>query len=79
MSDPVSATLRVRLKPWAAPNFARRADIEDQSSEGAIPVNDLDDDALEDMALAWIEDLYRKAGQRRCPFYKTAKVGGSNA
>lgn len=66
----INATIKVTLKPWAAPNFATRPTGE---GEG-IPVKELHEDTLEDMALAWLDDLYRKAG-KRSPFFKHAKMG----
>lgn len=71
MGDPIRATLSIALKPWDAPSFARRAHI-DSDEASAVHVRDLDSDALEDMALAWLNDLYRKAG-KRSPFYKPAR------
>lgn len=67
----IKATLSIELEPWSAPNFAKRAGAEERE---AIPVRELDDDALEDLALAWVRDLYKKAGRAHCPFYKPAKV-----
>lgn len=72
--DTISATLRVELKPWIAPNFASRISDGDGRG-GSIPVKELDDDTLEDMALAWVRDLYAKAGRSHAPFYKPAKDG----
>lgn len=68
----VSATLRVELSPWEAPNFARRVGADD-SDITAVHVSDLDDDALEDLALAWVRELYTKAKRTHCPFYKPVK------
>lgn len=70
----VSATLKIKLKPWTAPNYVGRADSSDPTAP-SIPVADLDDDALEDLALAWLRDLYTKAGRRHCPFRKETKLG----
>jgi hypothetical protein len=61
--DGISATLKVRLKPWAAPNYARVVGMDESSADSAIPVADLDPQALEQMALAWLSDLYSKAGR----------------
>lgn len=65
-AKPIKATIHVSIKPWDAPNFAVRSEVGD----GGIPVKDLDDDALEEAAYAWLVDLYRKAGRRTCPFYR---------
>lgn len=70
---PIQATLKVALKPWPAPSYASRVAKGAEKSSG-IHVSDLSDDALEDLALAWIEDLYRKAGRPHAPFYKPAKA-----
>lgn len=55
------ATIEMKLNPWRAPNFATIADAPDAKS---IPVADLPADVLQDMACAWLEDLYAKAGKR---------------
>lgn len=68
----INATIKVVLKPWDAPNFARRDHVGD-GSENAIHVSELDENALEDMALAWLDELYRKA-KRTSPFDKPAKA-----
>jgi hypothetical protein len=64
---PIAAKLSVKFSRWQAPNFA----ILVGESEAAIPVRDLSDDALEDLALAWLGDLYTAAGRRYCPFHKS--------
>jgi hypothetical protein len=70
----IYATINVTLKPWEAPNFAVRATATVPGAEMAgIPVKELDDDTLEAMALAWVRDLYRKAGRTRCPFREIPK------
>ncbi|WP_300573528.1 hypothetical protein [Phenylobacterium sp.] len=77
----VTTTIRVTLKAWEAPNFAVRvyastpsagSSISSAESTG-IPIREIDPDALQSMAMAWLEDLYRKAG-RSCPFYPPAKM-----
>ena len=68
----IKATIRVELRPWRAPAFASRLNGT-ENSEG-IPVAELDDDTLEDMALAWISELYSNAGRRFVPFYKPARA-----
>jgi hypothetical protein len=74
---PIKATLKVSLAPWRAPNFARHAQREEGTEGSAIPVADLDDDALEDLALAWVRDLYRNAGRTYAPFHKPVKAAPS--
>lgn len=69
----VTATLKVKLAPWQVPNFARRAGPEEADESFAIPIKDLDEGALEDMALAWVHELYAKAGRHYCPFTKPAQ------
>lgn len=63
MEDGINATLRVKLKPWSAPNYARVVGMDESSADSAIPVADLDPEALEMMAMAWVADLYEKAGR----------------
>lgn len=64
MSKPVTAKITVALRPWSAPNFATRP-----SGEGeGIPVAELSEEALEELAERWLQDLYRKAGRSQMPF-----------
>lgn len=72
--DSITATVTLKLKPWQVPNFAVRADRVEGAEASSVHVSDLDEDALEDMALAWVRELYTKAGQRYCPFRKQAKA-----
>lgn len=67
----ISATIKVELKPWQAPRFAIRHGANDETF--GIPVAELDDDTLENMALAWVRQLYLNAGRKHAPFYKPAK------
>lgn len=70
--DVISATLRVKLKPWSAPSFAAR-ETEAGEDRESVHVSELSAETLEAMALAWLRDLYRKAEQR-CPFSETPKA-----
>lgn len=77
LTKSIKATIQVELSPWRAPNFARRVTDDDSEGQGSIPVRELDDNTLEDMALAWIKHLYMNAGRTYVPFHKPVRDGGS--
>lgn len=79
MTESIDATLRIKLKPWTAPNFARIEGFSETSTNSAIPVADLDADTLDALALAWIGDLFTKAGRNWSPelVARTIKAGSS--
>lgn len=62
-------TTSIEIKPWKAPNFAvpQTSESHSRSDPTSIPVADLDQEALDDLVLQWIADLYKKAG-KRSPF-----------
>ena len=62
MSVPVKTTVTVTFKSWNTPNFANFEDKANESKNGSIRVEDLELDALNAMAEAWLNDLYEKAG-----------------
>lgn len=47
----------VKFKHWRAPNFAV-IETTDAKDGHPIPVGDLDADALEALAVSWLNDLY---------------------
>lgn len=58
----------IELEPWKAPNFARQKAPPRRREDGitetpGIPVADLPASTLREMAQAWLEDLYAKAGK----------------
>lgn len=69
----IKATIKAELATWRAPNFARRITDGADEGQGSIPVRELDDSALEGLAMAWLEDLYRIAGRRYCPFRRPVR------
>lgn len=77
----INATLKVVLKPWSAPNFAIRRDdagtVEGSDHASGIPVRELDDATLDQMAKAWLDDLYARAGRTYHPF-SASRVSGED-
>jgi len=68
----VEVRMTVRFTPWQAPNFATVQTKPGFKQDGmqplpSIPVDVLDDDALQVLAQSWLTDLYAKAG-KICPF-----------
>jgi len=75
----MNATIRLKLKPLNVPNFAI-IELSPRKHEGgsepspAVPLSELDADALEDLAYGFLIDFFKKAA-RPCPFYRPAKAG----
>lgn len=66
MSLEIKTTIKFRA--WRAPNYALLENAKDGDREcHTIPVDDLDEAALEALARAWLEDLYGKT-QHTSPF-----------
>ena len=63
----------IELKPFIVPTFARAKPSAKSASEGGtvetpgFHLSDLTQETLDDLALQWIADLYKKAG-KRSPF-----------
>jgi hypothetical protein len=62
------AELRMKLKPWAVPNFATIELPPEPKQNGfrelpSIAVAELSADALSDLAEQWLTELYQKAGK----------------
>lgn len=51
-------TAPVALRPWPAPNFAVVKSGDDTLS---IPIRDLPEETLDELAAAWLTELYQKA------------------
>lgn len=67
MGDSVTAQVAVSFKAWPTPNFANVAVPPGLRQEGiaplpSIPVAALDKVALDALAMAWVSELYEKAG-----------------
>lgn len=56
----VSATITVQLKPWPTPNLA----IPTTDGKPSVAVGDLPTSAVDALARAWLDELYKKAGHR---------------
>ena len=73
----MSATVKLPLKPLAVPNFVGVA-LSSSNEEGegnwdhTVPVKELDEDALEELAYGFLLALYKKAN-KHCPFYRPAR------
>lgn len=74
----MDATVKMKLKPLMVPNFAVVQLAPVKREEGfnqaqAVPISELDEDALEALAYGFLIDFYKKAG-KRCPFYRPARA-----
>lgn len=69
------ATVELKLKPFNVPAFAH-VDLPERegktSLSPAIPIAELSEDAIEDLAMEWLEALYANRG-KRCPFRRPAR------
>jgi hypothetical protein len=79
----MGATVKLSLKPLMVPNFvgvqlSSRSKSSDGLGEYTVPVSELDEDALEDLAYGFLLDFYKKAG-KHCPFYRPVKAEAYNA
>ncbi len=52
-------SIKVDLKEWKVPNFA----IVEGNDKTSIPVGGLPQEALDELARAWLDELYAKAGK----------------
>lgn len=64
----VEVKTSVRFNTWQVPNFATvttppRPKQEGMQAAPTIAIGDLDVAALDALAAAWLEELYKKAGQ----------------
>lgn len=74
------AMIEMKMRPWLAPNFAQVESPVGRRQDGilvpnGIPVAEIPEHVLHDMALDWVSDLYRKAG-KPCPWVKLKPSGG---
>jgi hypothetical protein len=73
----MSATVKLKLKALTIPNFVGVEFSPRTTKEGlgdfTVPVSELDEDALEDLAYGFLTDFYKKAG-KQCPFYRPARA-----
>lgn len=63
------ATIETKLQPFSVPNFAIVEEPAHPRQEGfrdprAIPISELPDSTLQQMAADWLRDLYDRAGKR---------------
>jgi hypothetical protein len=70
----MTASIRLPLKPWQVPNFANvdmppRPRQDGMVSNPSFKVEELAQDALDDLAAQWLADLYTKAN-KTSPFTK---------
>lgn len=68
----MEVTTTVNLNPWQVPNFATVKQKPGKREDGpqpavTIPVADLSQEALDNLAQAWLADLYNKADKHN-PF-----------
>jgi hypothetical protein len=77
MPDPcVEVKTTVKFIRLQTPNFVQIAQPPgdaDRTSPSSIPIKDLDQDGLDAMAEAWLEDFYGKA-DKRSPFELPVKA-----
>lgn len=69
----IEVTTKIKFKGWNAPNFAL-LEITGKTDGHAIPIADLDEDALAALAMGWLENLYSGTN---LPFPFTPKVSGA--
>lgn len=70
MSKTVAVSMAMKLRKWMAPNFATVETRQDgRQPSPSIAVAELDPSALDELAAAWLDDLYAKAG-REVPFHR---------
>lgn len=73
----MTATVKLKLKPLTVPNFVGVELSRSKSTEGlgsfTVPVAELDEDALEDLAYGFLIEFYKKAG-KHCPFYRPERA-----
>lgn len=67
-NEPVTVNAPVSYNRWQVPNFASpvrppRPRQEGIDGDRGVPVVELPAEALDALARAWLEDLYRKAGR----------------
>lgn len=73
----VDVTVTMRLKRWMAPNYAIIETSPRPKQEGiqplpTVPVTELGQAALDELAGAWLTDLYTKAG-KQSPFERVVQ------
>lgn len=61
----MTASTPIKLVPWVTPNFAV-LDLEGEGSAhcgpASVSIKNMSEEALATMAMAWIQDLYKKSG-----------------
>ncbi len=70
MAATIEARTVVKFKTWTPPNYAVLALEHQQDSKevaASIPVSELSEEALADLAMDWLDALYAKADKRN-PF-----------
>jgi hypothetical protein len=73
----MNATVKLALQPLNIPNFVGvELSPRSRAAEGlgsyTVPVSELDEDALEELAYGFLISFYKKAG-KSCPFYRPAR------
>ena len=65
------AKTMIELKPWSVPRFA--TGVAGANQDISIPIEQLSQESLDEMAEQWLYDLYESAG-KRMPLFSKVKA-----